>query len=138
MQRTVVFPILLFSIASLAANSEPLLLSAPMPFYPPPCFTARIQGEVVVNYSVNEHGDTYDVRAISGPNLLQEATVDQVRRWKFSWPQACKCHVKRHILFIYSFGGSVQEEGPNTVVKWFGKGPVERVEVQAGVVRRTD
>jgi hypothetical protein len=85
-----------------------------------------------VNYSVNENGDTYDVEAVGGPKLLQDATVDEVRRWKFSWQPHCKCHVKRHITFAYSFGDRLDEEGPTSVVKWFGVGPVERVEVQAG------
>ena len=134
MQRIVVFAILFFSIASRAANPEPYLQSAPMQFYPPLCRQARIQGQVIVNYSVNENGDTYDVEPVSGPKLLQEATADEVRRWKFSWPHACKCHVKRHITFAYSFGDWMDENGPDSVVKWFGKGPVARVEVQAGLM----
>jgi TonB family protein len=134
MLRIVVFAILFFSIASSAANPEPYLQSAPMPFYPPLCRQARIQGDVVVKYSINEDGGTYDVEAVSGPKLLQEATVDEVRLWKFSWRPACKCHVKRQITFVYSFGDWVDNDGPDSIVKWFGKGPVERVEVQSGLM----
>jgi len=134
MQRIVIFAILFFSTASLAVNPEPYLQSAPIPFYPPLCRAARIQGEVTVNYSVNENGDTYDVEVVGGPKLLQEATLDEVRHWKFSWEHPCYCHVKRQITFAYSFGDWLDEEGPSSVVRWFGRGPVERVEVQAGGV----
>jgi len=130
MLRIALFAVLFLSIGSLAANPEPYLQSAPMPFYPPLCRQARIQGQVIVNYSINEDGDTYDVEAVDGPKMLQQATVDEVRRWKFAWRPACKCHVKRHITFVYSFGDWVDENGPNSIVKWFGIGPVERVEVQ--------
>jgi hypothetical protein len=37
-----------------------------MPFYPPLCRQARIQGQVILHFTVNERGDTSDVEAVTG------------------------------------------------------------------------
>ena len=133
MQRIVVFAILFFSIASRAANPEPYLQSAPMPFYPPLCRQARMQGQVILHFTVNERGDTSDVEAVTGPPMLQRAAIEEVQSWKFSWDHPCACQVKREVVFVYAFGDWIDEEGPISVVKWFGKGPVTRVEIQSGL-----
>ena len=44
-----------------------------MPFYPALCRTARIQGEVTVRFTVDEHGDTANVEADGSNKLLKEA-----------------------------------------------------------------
>ena len=120
------------NLPALGADPEPFLKSSPMPFYPPLCRQARIQGQVILHFTVNERGDTSDVQAVTGPPLLQRAAIEEVQSWKFSWNHPCACQVKREVVFVYTFGEWVDEEGPSSVVKWFGRGPVVRVEVQAG------
>jgi TonB family protein len=124
---------LLLNLSALGADPEPYLKSAPMPFYPPLCRQARIQGQVILHFTVNEQGDTSDVEAVSGPPLLQRAAIETVQSWKFAWDHPCACQVKREVVFVYTFGDWIDEEGPISVVKWFGKGPVTRVEIQAGL-----
>jgi TonB family protein len=125
--------VLLLNLSALGADPEPYLKSAPMPFYPPLARAARIQGQVILHFTVNERGDTSDVEAVTGPPMLQRAAIEGVQSWKFSWDHACACHVKKEVVFVYSFGDWMDEEGPISVVKWFGKGPVSRVEIQAGL-----
>jgi TonB family protein len=134
MRRTCIPFLLLLSISSFAADPEPYLKTAPMPFYPPLCLQARIQGQVILHYSVDEHGGTSEIEAVSGPPLLQRAAIEEVQGWKFSWDHPCACRVKREVVFVYTFGDWVDEEGPNSIVKWFGKGPVNRVEIQGGLI----
>ena len=125
--------VLLLNLSALGADPEPYLKSATMPFYPPLCRQARIQGQVILHFTVNERGDTSEVEAVTGPPLLQRAAIDEVQNWKFSWDHPCACQVKREVVFVYTFGDWMDEEGPMSVVKWFGKGPVTRVEIQAGL-----
>ena len=54
------------------------------PFYPPLAKTARIQGPVVVEVTVDEEGDVLSARAISGHPLLKEGALNAARAWKFT------------------------------------------------------
>ncbi len=124
---------ILLSPPALGAGPEPYLKSAPMPFYPPLCRQARIQGTVTVRFVVNEQGDTSDVEAVTGHQMLREAAIQNVQNWKFAWAQPCACQVKREVVFVYNLSGDwVDEDGPAAVVKWFGKAPVTRIEIQVG------
>ncbi len=128
----VVLVVLLSKLFALGADPEPYLKSAPMPFYPPLCRTARIRGTVTVHFTVNENGDTSDIEA-DGPKLLREAVVQDLKDWKFGWAQPCSCHVKKEVLFVYKISDKwVDDEGPTSLVRWFGKSPVTRVEIEAG------
>ena len=67
--------VLLLTLSSAGIEPEPFLKSAPMPFYPPLCRQARIQGQVILHFTINERGDTSDVEAVTGPPMLQRAAV---------------------------------------------------------------
>jgi TonB family protein len=134
LSRVTILFLLLASTVSFAADPEPYLKSASMPFYPPLCRSARISGIVTLHFTVNENGDTSYVEAVSGHQLLRDAAIQNVQSWKFAWPHPCDCHVKREVVFVYSIGDWLDDDGPNSIVKWFGKGPVQRVEVQAGSI----
>jgi TonB family protein len=126
---------LLLSLAGFGATPEPYLRSAPMPFYPQLCRRARIQGEVIVHFTINGQGDSTDVTASNGHQLLREAAIHEVQSWKFGWVHPCDCRVKRQVVLVYKISGDwVDDNGPTTVVKWFGKAPVTKVEIQAGGV----
>ena len=85
-----------------------------------------------MHFTVNDKGDTTDVEASGGHQLLRDAAIESVQNWKFAWASPCACRVKREVLFVYSFGDWLNEDGPSSAVKWFGKAPVKRVEIQAG------
>lgn len=125
------FLMLLVSSSSLAADPEPYLKSAPMPFYPPLCRSARISGKVTIHFTINEQGDTSEVEAGGGHQLLREAAVQNVQNWKFGWSNPCNCRVKKNVIFIFSLNSHLDENGPSSVVRWFGKSPVKKIEIEA-------
>ena len=125
---------LFLTVHCIAADPQPYLKSAPMPFYPPLCRQARISGTVTLNFTVDENGATSEVEATGGHQLLRDTAAENVKNWKYGWTSPCSCRVKKEVVFVYSFGGWLDDDGPSSIVKWFGKAPVTRVEVQAGMI----
>jgi len=60
---------LLFGVCAFAGEPEPLLKTAPMPFYPPLARQARIEGTIVLRVTINQAGGV-SVESVSGPDLL--------------------------------------------------------------------
>ena len=114
--------VLSLNLSLFGADLEPSLKSAPMPFYPIICREARIQGQVILHFTINEQGDTSDVEAVAGPPMLQRAAIEEVRSWKFSWVHPCTCRAKREVVFVYTLGDWMDEDGATSIVKWFGRG----------------
>jgi TonB family protein len=116
---------LLMSITALAADPEPFLKSAPMPFYPPVARQARIEGKVLLRVTINQAGET-SVEGLSGHALLRDATVQYVKEWKFGWPHPCACTVSREVTFVYKIlTQEATPDSPIATVRWFGMGRVE-------------
>jgi len=129
MKYAVLILVLFCGMSSFGADPEPYLKSAPMLFYPGIARTARIEGTVSLQATVNEQGDTSDVVAISGHPLLKEASIQNVKNWKFGWGSPCACKVTRQVTFVYKLSG--RQETPKSataIVKWFG---MTRVEIEA-------
>ena len=63
---------------------DPKLISSTRPVYPPTARDSKIQGSVEVEASIDERGNVFAVKAISGPTLLRQAALDSVKRWKYS------------------------------------------------------
>jgi len=125
---------LLFATFALAAKPEPYLKAAPMPFYPALCRTARIQGEVTVRFTVDEHGDTANVEADGSNKLLKEAVIQNVKNWKYGWDSSCACRAKEKVIFKYILGDGSSDKGADLVVRWFGELPLTRVEIETGPI----
>jgi len=53
------------------------------PSYPPVALTAQIQGVVVIDAIIDEHGNVVEARAVSGPGLLIPAALKAVIQWKY-------------------------------------------------------
>ena len=87
--------VVLLNFSALAADPEPYLKSAPMPFYPPLCRSARISGTVTLHFTVNEKGDTSDVNAVGGHQMLREAAIQSVQNWKFAWANPANAASRR-------------------------------------------
>jgi TonB family protein len=116
---------LLMSITAFAADPQPFLKSAPMPFYPPLARQARIEGNVQLRVTINQNGET-SVEGLSGPVLLRDATVQYVREWKFGWPHPCACTVSREVTFVYKILlPEATPDSPIATVRWFSMSRVE-------------
>jgi protein TonB len=60
-----------------------LCLSCPQPTFPSLAKTAVVSDTVVLSVVVEKDGNVRDVRVTRGHQLLQQAAVDAVRRWRF-------------------------------------------------------
>jgi TonB family protein len=123
---------LLLSATVLGASPEPHLKSVPMPFYPPLAREARIEGKVSIRFTVNEQGDTSEVEAVTGNQMLRQSAIENVQSWKYIWSGPCPCREEKEATFVYKLSGRLEsQDRPNVTVKWFGKSGVVRVEIEA-------
>jgi TonB family protein len=53
------------------------------PKYPPDAKKAHIEGTVVLVATISESGTVEDLCVSQGPDLLQQASVDAVKKWKY-------------------------------------------------------
>jgi outer membrane biosynthesis protein TonB len=64
---------------TMAAQSEPVLVSANIPKHPPLACQARIGGVVKLTFTLGKNGaEPTDVEAVSGPTVLKGAAVENV------------------------------------------------------------
>ena len=59
-------------------------ISKPQPAYPPAAKAAGVSGTVVVQVIVGEDGSVAEAEAVSGPDLLREASVEAALRARFA------------------------------------------------------
>jgi TonB family protein len=59
------------------------LLTKAVPTYPPDAKKAKIQGKVVLSVVIGKDGNVEGVRALSGPQELQQSAIDAVRQWTY-------------------------------------------------------
>ncbi len=59
------------------------ILSKPSPAYPSLAEQARIQGDVILEVTINESGAVSAIRLVSGHPMLVEAALENVKKWKF-------------------------------------------------------
>jgi protein TonB len=62
---------------------EPKLISRVEPRYPPLAMQTHMQGTVIVDAVIDEHGDVTEVKVVSGPPLLIQSALEAVRHWKY-------------------------------------------------------
>lgn len=68
------------------SSSDPRLIAPPLTTYPAIAETARIQGDVKVDFLLDRSGKPVSVTVVSGPPLLWRAAEDNVRSWRFELP----------------------------------------------------
>jgi len=61
----------------------PRKLIAPAPQYPPLAKSARIQGVVVIDATIDERGNVVNAKAMEGPSLLVPEALRTVMLWKY-------------------------------------------------------
>jgi protein TonB len=62
---------------------EPLLIMRVDPKYPPLAIQTHLEGTVVVEAVIDEHGEVVEAKVVSGPPLLMQSALDAVRHWKY-------------------------------------------------------
>lgn len=62
---------------------QPTQITRVDPRYPPLAIQTHMQGTVVVDAIIDEHGDVVEVKVVSGPPLLIESALGAVRQWKY-------------------------------------------------------
>jgi protein TonB len=61
----------------------PRPLYTPAPIYPVLARQARVEGDVVLDATLDSHGAVVDLSVTSGPQLLYTAALQTVRTWKY-------------------------------------------------------
>ncbi len=62
---------------------EPRLIASALPVYPIGARQSGVEGDVVVNTTIDKNGNVVGMRVASGPPLLRQAALDALRRWKY-------------------------------------------------------
>jgi TonB family protein len=60
-----------------------LLLTHSVPIYPPIAKAARVSGSVLLRVTVGTDGRVSKLSVVSGPAMLQQASIDAVKKWTF-------------------------------------------------------
>ncbi len=61
----------------------PRLISSVMPIYPQIAQLAGVEGDVVVEASIDSSGNVSATKVLAGPMMLRLAATDALRRWKY-------------------------------------------------------
>ncbi|HMD97233.1 MAG TPA: M56 family metallopeptidase [Terriglobia bacterium] len=77
----------------------PKLEHAVPPEYPPLAKMARIQGDVVLEVTIDEDGTVTNLEVEDGHPLLVKAAMDAVRQWKYSKPAVAPMHFEVTVHF---------------------------------------
>ena len=59
------------------------VISKVTPVYPPEAKKARIQGKVLLDAVIGKDGHVLNLKTVSGPNELQQSSLDAVRQWVY-------------------------------------------------------
>jgi len=84
-------PVLVLACKLLSAQSaqpaEPILKSAGQLRYPALARAARIEGQVRLEFVLNQNGDPSSVVVVSGHPMLASPAAETVKAWKFEFPE---------------------------------------------------
>ena len=61
----------------------PRLVSSVLPVYPQIAQLAGVEGDVVVQASIDTNGNVSSTKVLYGPTMLRQAAIDALRRWKY-------------------------------------------------------
>jgi TonB family protein len=100
---------------TMAAQTEPALLSANIPKYPPLACQARVEGEVKLNFTLPPNGvQPVSVEVVSGHPMLKSAAAENLKTWRFENPYAVERKYETTIKYRLS-GAEVAGERKVTV-----------------------
>jgi TonB family protein len=75
-----------------------------VPDYPAEAKASGVEGVVVIQVLIDEQGNVIDARAVSGPKLLQEPSLNAARQTKFSPTLLSGEPVKVSGVLVFNFG----------------------------------
>jgi len=82
------FVVVIFCV-TMAAQTEPALVTVNMPKYPPLACQARVAGVVKLTFTLLANGtQPTNIEVVSGHPMLKWAAIDNVKTWKFANPNA--------------------------------------------------
>jgi periplasmic protein TonB len=61
----------------------PRLVSSVLPVYPPVARDAGIEGDVVIDTTIDKTGRVTSTKVVSGPAVLRGPALDALRQWKY-------------------------------------------------------
>jgi protein TonB len=61
----------------------PKLINSVAPIYPANARSSGVQGEVVVDTTIDKTGKVVKMHVVSGPLMLRESALDSLKRWKY-------------------------------------------------------
>jgi protein TonB len=61
----------------------PKLINSVAPIYPPPARSSGVQGDVIVETTIDKTGKVVKMHVVSGPLMLRESALDSLKRWKY-------------------------------------------------------
>ncbi|MFY9682890.1 MAG: energy transducer TonB [Candidatus Sulfotelmatobacter sp.] len=90
---------------AVAAQTEPVLISANIPKYPPLASQARIEGVVKLTFTLPGNGaQPTNVEVVSGHPMLKSAAAENLKTWRFENPYALER--KYETTFKYRLSGA--------------------------------
>jgi TonB family protein len=107
-------------------GSENLLRRAPL-VYPRRAVERHVEGDVVLEASVDEQGEVSDARVLSGPEELRRACLQSVLEWRYQPPKTAPASTQVMIHFQLPADGTPSEivlppspgGGEGAVVRYF-------------------
>lgn len=134
-------PLALFALFSACHGQTVIPERLPELKYPPIARAARVQGDVVVSFLQTPAGGTADVRPISGPPLLQDIVVENVKAWRFA-AMAKGADQVRQVTFHFRLdppeGGYDSDGQPATKVELDGSGDVQVLSILTTGLERSE
>jgi anaerobic magnesium-protoporphyrin IX monomethyl ester cyclase len=90
-------------------RAVPKLISRVMPVYPPSAEKEHVQGDVLLDVTLNEDGTVEGISLIDGNPLLVEAATSAVKQWRYQ-PLLVKGKPVAKFVVVISFGKRVKTQ----------------------------
>lgn len=89
--RTILAFLLMFLIGCGATVSQlqsepvtpPQIITQVAPLYPQEAIDNGLTGTVILKFLVNKHGNTQEIKVVSGPKLFRLPAINCVKKWKY-------------------------------------------------------
>ena len=82
------------------------------PVYPEEARRQHLQGNVILDATVNEKGEVVNLKLIDGPRLLVKPALDAVRQWKYEPPSQAPAHTI--VTVNFALGAQAGPESSNS------------------------
>jgi len=102
MKLLVALLVVLGTCTAIAQTRQVTVLKYDVPQYPVLARTARVEGDVALNFLVGMDGTVTSVRVVSGPALLRAVSLQTIKQWKFQC-LSCSYGIPFEHQFVFSF-----------------------------------